>query len=174
MFFCGNLFHVSCPPCLPHTEEILMAKNTWSPYLEGWGRGRGKPWVFLSGDPISWNKGGWVMLQVVAGNISSPPILYSHRYQAAICLQLNHRNSWIHFLNKSLKVGVCLSLIKWFLVFSAAITTLEFTSFIKVQRLESSYLWSNVSLSKRTILNPVRLKRAVRLNMTTCPWQRSA
>ena len=110
MFFCENLFLVSRLPCLP-----LMAKNTWSPYLEGWIR-KGEGSLGFSYQQIRsvGTKGGGSCCKWWRRNISSPPILYSHRYQAAIRPQ--PLRLWNSFLEKSPKVGVFISLIKWFLI----------------------------------------------------------
>ena len=51
-----------------HWEVLskLASKNYQSFLFERvWSGGEG-PWLFLSGDPITWNKGGWVMLEVAA------------------------------------------------------------------------------------------------------------
>ena len=113
MFFCENLFHVSCPPCLPHTNWILMAKNTWSPYLEGWIReGEGEALGFLIRRSDQLEQRG-------VGHAASGGREY---FKPADSLQSqissgDPSSAWIHFLNKSLQVGAWISLhFKWFLV----------------------------------------------------------
>ena len=77
--------------------------------------GGGEPWVFLSADPISWNKGGWVMLQVVEGEYFKPADSLQSQISSSDPSSAITIPKFI-FLNTILKVGVFISLIKRFLV----------------------------------------------------------